>query len=144
MTADSKTKPSSVFGIGFSPDAWHNLDAVFSPDLKPLLLEPVFSELVKAEMSTILPQPPDVPIRNIRGQVIAFSARTMIGEEPKYINTGDTPIFTKGSEVSVCTKRAKAFRIKARHRGRRPDGCDSAFSSRIRRGLCTTGYSDSS
>ena len=26
------------FGIGFSPDAWHNLDAVFTPDLKPLSL----------------------------------------------------------------------------------------------------------
>ena len=34
-----KNETIERFGIGFSPDAWHNLDAVFTPDLKPLLLE---------------------------------------------------------------------------------------------------------
>ena len=54
------------------------------------------------------------PIRNIRGQVIAFSARTMIGEEPKYINTGDTPIFTKGSEVFGLYEARKSIQDKKR------------------------------
>ncbi|HCO52534.1 MAG TPA: DNA primase, partial [Sutterellaceae bacterium] len=54
------------------------------------------------------------PIRNIRGQVIAFSARTMIGEEPKYINTGDTPIFAKGSEVFGLYEARKSIQDKKR------------------------------
>lgn len=88
------------FGIGFAPDGWHNLDSVFSPDDRKLLIDAglqregnggSFYDFFRNRLM--------FPIRNIRGQIIAFSARTMIGEEPKYINTGDTPIFTKGKEV---------------------------------------------
>ncbi len=35
------------------------------------------------------------PIINIYGQVIAFGGRVMDKTEPKYLNTGDTPVFNK-------------------------------------------------
>ena len=60
------------------------------------------------------------PIRNIRGQVIAFSARTMIGEEPKYINTGDTSDFyERFRSLRLYEARKSIQDKKARHRGRR-------------------------
>ncbi len=89
------------FGIGFAPDAWHNLKAVFE--------EKDFTSLIEVGLMRKSEKSDNIydffrnrlmfPIRNQKGQVIAFSARTMIGEEPKYINTGETPIFIKGNEI---------------------------------------------
>jgi len=39
------------------------------------------------------------PIRNAKGQVIAFGGRILDQGEPKYLNSPETPIFHKGSEV---------------------------------------------
>ncbi len=39
------------------------------------------------------------PIIDIRGNVIAFGARTMGSDIPKYINTSDTPVFKKSSNL---------------------------------------------
>lgn len=36
------------------------------------------------------------PIRAVGGKVIAFSGRRLDAEEPKYLNTSDTPVFAKG------------------------------------------------
>jgi DNA primase len=39
------------------------------------------------------------PIRNAKGQVIAFGGRILDQGEPKYLNSPETPIFHKGSET---------------------------------------------
>ncbi len=39
------------------------------------------------------------PIFNVRGQIVAFSGRSMDGSEPKYINTTDTEMFHKRATV---------------------------------------------
>ncbi len=39
------------------------------------------------------------PIRNTKGQIIAFGGRILDQGEPKYLNSPETPIFHKGSEV---------------------------------------------
>ena len=36
------------------------------------------------------------PIRSVGGKVVGFSGRRLDAEEPKYLNTGDTPVFAKG------------------------------------------------
>ncbi|HUF89169.1 MAG TPA: DNA primase [Gemmatimonadota bacterium] len=36
------------------------------------------------------------PIRGVGGKVVAFSGRRLDAEEPKYLNTADTPVFAKG------------------------------------------------
>jgi len=36
------------------------------------------------------------PIRAVGGKVVAFSGRRLDAEEPKYLNTSDTPVFAKG------------------------------------------------
>lgn len=36
------------------------------------------------------------PIRSVGGKVVGFSGRRLDAEEPKYLNTADTPVFAKG------------------------------------------------
>ena len=39
------------------------------------------------------------PIRNLKGEVIAFGGRIMGKGEPKYLNSPETPLFHKGREI---------------------------------------------
>lgn len=97
LTAETIEK----FGIGFAPDNWRNLSEIFDSANTKYLIEAGLQREGKNgnEPYDFFRNRLMFPIRNVRGQVIAFSARTMTGEEPKYINTGETPIFKKGSEV---------------------------------------------
>lgn len=97
LTAETIEK----FGIGFAPDNWRNLSEIFGSANTKYLIEAGLQREGKNgnEPYDFFRNRLMFPIRNVRGQVIAFSARTMTGEEPKYINTGETPIFKKGSEV---------------------------------------------
>jgi DNA primase len=50
------------------------------------------------------------PIKDQFGEVIAFSGRDLVGEDPKYINSPETPIFKKGSLLYNLDK-AKEFAL---------------------------------
>ena len=106
------------FGLGYSPNRWTALLDVMTAKgyTKEELLEAglLSQNRDKGTLYDRFRNRLMFPIRNIRGQVIAFSARTMIGEEPKYINTGDTPIFTKGSEVFGLYEARKSIQDKKR------------------------------
>lgn len=39
------------------------------------------------------------PIRNLKGQIIGFGGRVLDQGEPKYLNSPETPLFHKGSEI---------------------------------------------
>ena len=39
------------------------------------------------------------PIRNLKGQIIGFGGRVLGEGEPKYLNSPETPLFHKGSEI---------------------------------------------
>lgn len=39
------------------------------------------------------------PIRDVRGRVIAFGGRVLTDEKPKYLNSPETPVFSKGREL---------------------------------------------
>ena len=39
------------------------------------------------------------PIRNIKGQYIGFGGRVLGDEKPKYLNSPETPVFSKGREL---------------------------------------------
>ena len=90
------------FGLGYSPDGWHGLQAVFpgerygAPELLTtgLVLEKN-GRRYDAFRDRIM-----FPIRSPKGTVIGFGARTMKGDEqPKYLNSPETPIYHKGSEL---------------------------------------------
>ena len=92
------------FGLGYAPDGWRSLASVFADYQDPLLVE---SGLV------IQSAPEDgeekrydrfrdrimFPIRNVKGECIGFGGR-IIGEgTPKYLNSPETPVFSKGREL---------------------------------------------
>lgn len=88
------------FGIGYAPDSWDDLAnhlAAFGIDEE---------SLVQSGLCIRRPKGPGVydrfrnrvtfPIKDVRGRVIAFGARCLDGQEPKYINSPETEIFGKG------------------------------------------------
>ena len=94
------------FGLGYAPDGWQNLEAVFPDYRNDALVEAglvIVSEKTDAQgearrydrfRERIM-----FPIRNVRGQVIGFGGRVLDGGEPKYLNSPETPLFNKGSEL---------------------------------------------
>ena len=88
------------FGIGYAPDGWQNLQAVF-PDygdksLKEagLVIENDAGKRYDRFRDRIM-----FPIINQRGFVIGFGGRVIGAGEPKYLNSPETPLFEKGREL---------------------------------------------
>jgi len=89
------------FGLGFAPEGRTTLIQHLTAKGIPL------AEIVEAGLA-VRPEgqnePIDffrnrltIPIADNRGRVIAFGARTLLPDgKPKYINTGETPLFHKG------------------------------------------------
>lgn len=90
------------FALGYSPDGWHALQAVF-PQARyddPKLIEVGLLNEKNGRRYDAFRDRIMFPIRNPKGSVIGFGARTMKGDEqPKYLNSPETPIYHKGSEL---------------------------------------------
>lgn len=87
------------FGLGYAPDAWQGLEPAM-PDYQSASL--VEAGLVISNEGKRYDRFRDrimFPIRNTKGHVIAFGGRILDQGEPKYLNSPETPIFHKGSEV---------------------------------------------
>lgn len=89
-----------VFLLGWAPDAWEELvseAARQSVDHETLLAAGL---CVRSEKTGgVYDRFRDrlcFPIRSVGGKVIAFSGRFLDDREPKYLNSSDTSIFTKG------------------------------------------------
>jgi len=39
------------------------------------------------------------PIRNVKGEIVGFGGRIIGKGEPKYLNSPETPVFSKGNEL---------------------------------------------
>lgn len=92
------------FGLGFSPDGF---DVLYKH-----LAEKGFSREVIIQAGLAVPGRKDssqtfdffrgrlmFPVISAMGKVIAFGGRTLVNEEPKYINTGDTPVYNKRENI---------------------------------------------
>ncbi|MBO4384588.1 MAG: DNA primase [Clostridia bacterium] len=92
------------FGLGFSPDGY---DVLYK-----YLSEKGFSRDVLLSAGLVIKGRKDesktydffrgrlmFPVVSASGKVIAFGGRTMANEEPKYINTGDTPVYNKRENI---------------------------------------------
>jgi DNA primase len=92
------------FGMGYAPEGWRNLASVF----------PRYDDPALAEAGLVIVQGEDeaeqkrydrfrdrimFPIRNVKGETIAFGGRVLDKGEPKYLNSPETPVFVKGREL---------------------------------------------
>ena len=108
------------FGLGFAPDGWDGLRTVFADYQAKELVETGL--VIEREREESADRPASVsrydrfrnrimfPIRNTKGQVIGFGARVIDQSEPKYLNSPETPLFQKGSELYGLFEARQAIR----------------------------------
>ena len=104
------------FGLGYAPAGWDNLRSIF----------PDYDAVVLAESGLVIDKVDEdggnrkrydrfrerimFPIKNTKGQVIAFGGRVLDHGEPKYLNSPETPLFSKGYELYGLFEARQAIR----------------------------------
>ncbi|WP_300399407.1 DNA primase [uncultured Sphingobium sp.] len=101
-----------AFGFGYAPDARGKLKTALRDFGEPMLVEAGLLIDPEGERDSY-----DrfrgrlmLPIRDIRGRVIAFGGRILGDGEPKYLNSPDTPLFDKGRTLYNIDKASPASR----------------------------------
>ncbi len=99
---------AKTFGLGYAPEGWRSLASVFPDYSDPLLVE---SGLViageageenaqgEAKRYDRFRDRVMFPIRNVKGECIGFGGRVLGDEKPKYLNSPETSVFSKGREL---------------------------------------------
>ena len=87
------------FALGVASDEWQPLAGVFADYHDALLVEAGLVISNEGKRYDRFRDRVMFPIRNERGQVIAFGGRIMNKGEPKYLNSPETPLFHKGREL---------------------------------------------
>ena len=88
------------FGLGYAPDAWQHLKAVFAEYDNPAL--DAAGLVINGENGKRYDRFRDrvmFPIHDSRGRVIGFGGRVLDQGDPKYLNSPETPVFSKGREL---------------------------------------------
>ncbi|MBU1001352.1 MAG: DNA primase [Proteobacteria bacterium] len=90
------------FSLGYSPDDWHGFEKFaqakgFQPREAVetgLLVQNEKGNIYDRFRGRLM-----FPIHNLSGQVIAFGARTLTGDDPKYLNSSESPLYVKGDHL---------------------------------------------
>ncbi len=107
---------AKTFGLGYAPEGWRSLASVFADYNDPLLVqsglvisgEPGQENAVgEAKRYDRFRDRVMFPIRNVKGECIGFGGRVLgdrdatspSGAGPKYLNSPETPVFSKGREL---------------------------------------------
>lgn len=98
------SETTAAFGLGYAPSSWRSLSQ--------FLIKKGFSLSEIIEAGLALPKKSSgqdlpvydrfrsrlvFPLRDSLGRVLGFSGRALGSDEPKYLNSPETPIFRKGS-----------------------------------------------
>jgi DNA primase len=96
------------FGLGYAPEGWRSLASVFPDYSDPLLVDSglVITHEAEADQPAGEAKRYDrfrdrvmFPIRSVKGECIGFGGRVLGDEKPKYLNSPETPVFSKGREL---------------------------------------------
>ena len=86
--------------VGYAPNSWNALVGYFQgKDTEPALLEKaglVLPGQKKPEYYDRFRGRVIFPIFGLTGKVVAFGGRTIADADPKYLNSPDTPVYSKG------------------------------------------------
>jgi DNA primase len=96
------------YGLGYAPEGYRFLAGVFPDYDDPLLVES--GMVIERLENDADPQSEKkkydrfrdrvmFPIRNVKGETIGFGGRVLDKGEPKYLNSPETPVFSKGREL---------------------------------------------
>jgi len=99
---------AKTFGLGYAPEGWRSLASIFPDYSDPLLVESGLVITGEADEENAAGEVKRYdrfrdrvmfPIRNIKGECIGFGGRVLGDEKPKYLNSPETPVFSKGREL---------------------------------------------
>jgi DNA primase len=108
-----------TFGLGYAPEGWRSLASVF-PDYTDALLVESGLVIEHADEKGADGQTKRYdrfrdrimfPIRNVKGECIGFGGRVLDKGEPKYLNSPETPVFSKGRELYGLFEGRTAIRV---------------------------------
>jgi len=106
------------FGLGYAPEGWEHLVGFMKSS--------GVSEAVLVQAGLATPRQSGsgfydrfrgrliFPIRDLQGRPIAFGGRALAREEPKYLNSPETPLFVKGQTLYALDLARSAIRDKNR------------------------------
>ena len=93
-------KIAKTFNIGFAPAGWDNLQKYLADiDPKELIACGLLVQNEKGKFYDRFRDRIIFPIHDRQGRVVAFGGRVLGDELPKYLNSPETDIFHKGSEL---------------------------------------------
>ncbi|MCE2918123.1 MAG: DNA primase [Rubrivivax sp.] len=113
------------FGIGYAPPGWKTLAGVFPNYDDPVLEDAGLVRQREAQEAHEGSEPARgmasgrydwfrdrvmFPIRAVGGEVIGFGGRVLDDSKPKYINSPETPVFSKGRELYGLFEARQAIR----------------------------------
>ncbi|MGB9428400.1 MAG: DNA primase [Gammaproteobacteria bacterium] len=104
---------AAEFGIGFAPSGWDTLLTALGKDdaaQKNLLAAGLVIRKDGGGYYDRFRERIVFPIRDSRGRIIAFGGRVLDKEEPKYLNSPETPLFHKGRELYGLYEARQALR----------------------------------
>lgn len=105
---------AKTFGIGYAPPGWDNVAQALasSNEKQDSLLEAgmlIYNE-EKDRLYDRFRERIMFPIRDTRGRVIGFGGRVLDDSKPKYLNSPETPIFSKGKELYGLYEAREAYK----------------------------------
>lgn len=99
-----KEETIQQFGLGFAPAGWETLYRYLVDDkhypvqilekaglIKPRKEGGGYYDVFRDRLM--------IPIRDVQGRIIAFGGRTLTDEQPKYLNSPETELFSKGKTL---------------------------------------------
>jgi len=93
---------AATFELGFAPPGWDALASTAHASDKSLELMSKAGLVASKDAGRFYDRFRSriiFPIHDYRGQVVAFGGRILGAGEPKYLNSPETPVFQKGSEL---------------------------------------------
>jgi len=97
------------FCIGFAPDGWDALTDALPASTENLVKTGMMIKKDQQRSYQRFRNRIMFPIRDRRGRVIGFGGRVLDNSEPKYLNSPETPLFHKGSELYGLYESRKAI-----------------------------------
>lgn len=102
---------AAKFGIGYAPEGWQALQAVFADYASAEMLETGL--VIEGEHGGRYDRFRDrimFPIINVKNEIIGFGGRVLDQGEPKYLNSPETKLFVKGQELFGLPQARQALR----------------------------------
>ncbi|MGA9855228.1 MAG: DNA primase [Gammaproteobacteria bacterium] len=108
---------AAEFGIGFAPSGWDTLLKALGGDETGRQHLSAAGLIIRRDDGRFYDRFRErimFPIRDSRGRIVAFGGRVIGKDEPKYLNSPETPLFHKGRELYGLYEARQALRDIAR------------------------------